>query len=126
MGVLFKNSTVTIFNKYYDKENDLYRYKRKIIRGVDWQDDIISNVENNGLTVVNQCTIFMDIQNDYKSPKAFRSNPETGFTLAPGDYIVKGEIDEDIIIPENLKKYDDVVVICGLKRLSLHYEVVCK
>ena len=37
MGVLFKNSDITIYNKYYNSALDLNEYQRTVIRGVNWQ-----------------------------------------------------------------------------------------
>lgn len=37
VGVLFKNSDITIYNRYYDNSLGADRYQRTVIKGVNWQ-----------------------------------------------------------------------------------------
>lgn len=140
MGVLFKNADITIYNKYYDKVNDIDRYQRTIIKGVNWQDKRNATVSDKGLLRADSVLIFLDI-NDvenkiYISPKRFNKLQDAErfnyFTLGLKDKVVKGEVDFEItgIKPNSIadleNNYDDVVSILGITPWSNHMEVECK
>ena len=60
MGVLFKNADITLYNKYYDKENDVDRYQRVVIREVNWQGKRNATVGDKGLNRDDSILIFID------------------------------------------------------------------
>lgn len=134
--VLFKNSDITIYNRYYDKVNDVDRYQRTVIRGVNWQGKRNATVSDKGLNRDDSILIFIDKLDNYVSPKRFarltddeRSNC---FTFGSNDLIIKGEIDFEItgIKPNSIadleRQVDDVVNILGTQEWSNHWEVECK
>lgn len=136
MGVLFKNADITIYNKYYDKENDVDRYQRVVIREVNWQGKRNATVGDKGLNRDDSILIFIDKIPGYVSNKRFAklSNEErlNYFTFGVNDIIVKGECDFEItgIRPNSItdleNNFDDVVNILGVQEWSGHWEVECK
>ena len=77
MGVLFKNTDITIYNKYYDTENDIDRYQRTVVEGVNWQGKRNATVTDKGLNRDDSILIFIDVNSvegkQYISPKRFNS-----------------------------------------------------
>ncbi|WP_368254857.1 DUF6751 family protein [Clostridium paraputrificum] len=136
MGVLFKNADITLYNKYYDKENDVDRYQRVVIREVNWQGKRNATVGDKGLNRDDSILIFIDKIPGYVSLKRFAklTNEErlNYFTFGVNDIIVKGESDFEItgLKPNSTadleREYDDVVNILGVQEWSGHWEVECK
>ncbi|KEI81152.1 DUF6751 family protein [Clostridium botulinum] len=133
MGVLFKNADITIYNKWYDSMNDIDKYQRTVIKGVNWQSKRNGTVSDKGLLLADSTLIFIDKLNNYVSPKNFLklSNEERPnyFTFAPGDKIVKGDLDFEItgIKPYRIgdleSEFDDVIDIKSVNILTDHMEV---
>lgn len=133
MGVLFKTSDITIYNKYYDPYNDIYKYQRTVIKGVNWQSKRTGTVSDKGLLLADSTLIFIDKLDNYISPKRFAKlesiEREKYFTLTIGDKIVKGEVDFEIIGIKNYSindlnnEFDDVITIKSINELSDHFEV---
>lgn len=133
MGVLFKNSDITVYNKYYDPYNDMYKYQRVVIKGVNWQSKRTGTVSDKGLLLADSTLIFIDKLDNYISPKRFAKlesiEREKYFTLTIGDKIVKGEVDFEIIGIKNYSindlnnEFDDVITIKSVNSLSDHFEV---
>lgn len=133
MGVLFKNSDITVYNKYYDPYNDMYKYQRTVIKGVNWQSKRTGTVSDKGLLLADSTLIFIDKLDNYISPKRFAKlesiEREKYFTLTIGDKIVKGEVDFEIIGIKNYSindlnnEFDDVITIDSVNSLSDHFEV---
>lgn len=133
MAVLFKNSDITIYNKYYDLASDTYKYQRKVIKGVNWQGKRNGTVSDKGLLLADSTLIFIDKLDNYISPKRFaKMQPierEKYFTFGIGDKIVKGEINFEVIglkphsIADLENEFDDVVTIKSANPLSDHFEV---
>ncbi len=133
MGALFKNSDITIYNKYYDSINDIDKYQRTVIKGVNWQGKRNGTVSDKGLLIADSTLIFIDKLDNYVSPKKFLklSNEERSnyFTFTPGDKIVKSEVDFEItgIKPYRIAdlegEFDDVIDIKSINILTDHIEV---
>lgn len=135
MGVLFKNADITVYNKYYDLDSDTYKYQRTVIKGVNWQGKRNGAVSDKGLLLADSTLIFIDKLSNYISPKKFaKLEPDERknyFTFAPGDKIVKGEVDFEItgIKPYRLvdleNEFDDVIDIISVVdcELTRHWEI---
>ncbi|MDU2670398.1 MAG: DUF6751 family protein [Clostridium sp.] len=133
MGVLFKNADITIYNRYYDNSLGADRYQRTVIKGVNWQGKRNSTVSDKGLLLADSTLIFIDKLDNYVSTKRFAKlkpdERENYFTFAPGDKIVKGEVEFEItgIKPYRLSdlenEFDDVIDIKSVNELSGHFEV---
>lgn len=134
--VLFKNTDITIYNKYYDISFDIYKYQRTVIRDVNWQGKRNATVTDKGLNRDDSILIFIDKIPGYISSKRFTrlTNEERTkyFTFGLNDIIVKGICDFDIkgIKPNSIadleRNYDDVVNVIGVQEWSNHWEVECK
>lgn len=133
MGVLFKNSDITIYNKYYDLSSDTYQYQRTVIKGVNWQGKRNGTVSEKGLLLADSTLIFIDKLGNYVGPKKFaKMQPierEKHFTFAPGDRIVKGEVDFEVQgvshyrISDLENEFEDVITIKSVNPLSDHFEI---
>lgn len=129
MGVLRKNTDITIYNKYYDKITGYDKYQRTIIEGVNWQSKRNATLTvTNGLLIQDSVLIFIDKLEGYVSPRAFKllSDIERPnyFTYGIGDKIVKGALTYEVIKVADLEKnFDNVVTIMGVRELSRHMEV---
>ena len=133
VGVLFKNSDITIYNRYYDNSLGAYRYQRTVIKGVNWQGKRNSTVSDKGLLLADSTLIFIDKLDNYVSTKRFAKlqpdERENYFTFAPGDKIVKGEVEFEITgikpyrVADLENEFDDVINIKSVNLLSDHFEV---
>ena len=131
--VLFPNSDITLYNKYYDFSSGYDLYQRTVIKNVNWNAKRNATVSSNGLLLADSIRIILDKLDNYISPKMFRKLNETErpnyFTLAIDDKVVKGEIDFEILgikpnsIADLEKNYDDVINIMSFRPLSDHFEV---
>lgn len=133
MGVLFKNADITIYNRYYDNSLGLDMYQRTVIKGVNWQGKRTGTVTDKGLLLADSTLIFADKLDNYISPKKFAKleplEREKYFTFAPGDKIVKGEVEFEVTgvkpyrIADLESEFDDVITIKSINELSDHFEV---
>lgn len=133
MAVLFKNADITIYNRYYDNSLGSYRYQRTVIKGVNWQGKRNSTVSDKGLLLADSTLIFIDKLDNYVSTKRFAKlqpdERENYFTFAPGDKIVKGEVEFEITgikpyrVADLENEFDDVIDIKSVNSLSDHFEV---
>ena len=133
MGVLFKNADITIYNRYYDNSLGADRYQRTVIKGVNWQGKRNSTVSDKGLLLADSTLIFIDKLDNYVSHKRFAKlqpdERENYFTFAPGDKIVKGEVEFEITgikpyrVADLENEFDDVINIKSVTPLSNHFEV---
>lgn len=94
------DTTITIYNRYEDSQTNLVTWYRHVITGVFWKYSGNKVVVNN--VVLETKDIICRIRKDdlYKSKHEWIQvpNDEMGgyFTLAQGDIIVKGEVDDEI------------------------------
>lgn len=133
MAVLFKNSDITIFNRYHDNSLGADMYQRTVIKGVNWQGKRNGTVSDKGLLLADSTLIFIDKLDNYVSPKRFAKlqplEREKYFTFGIDDKIVKGEVDFEIIgvkpyrIADLEKEFDDVITIKSVTELPGHFEV---
>lgn len=130
--VLFPNTDITIYNKYFDKTESLDKYQRTVIEKVNWSSKrklvIGKTMGDKGATVTNVTMIIIDKLDNYISPKQFKKLSDTErvnyFTFGLGDKIVKGNIVFEVANIADLdKNYDDVVTITVANPLSNHWEV---
>lgn len=134
--ILFPNTNITIYNKYFDKVSGSNKYQRTVLRNVDWQGKRNATVGDKGLNLDDSIMIFVDKFDNYISPKRFNllSDEERFkyFTFGISDIIVKGEIDFEItgVKPNNIadveRNFDDVVTILSVQEWSTHWQVEAK
>jgi hypothetical protein len=134
VGVLFKNTDITIYNRYYDNNLGYDKYQRTVIEDVNWQGKRNATVSNNGLLLADSTIIFINKLDNYVSPKRFKKLSDIDrpnyFTFASdGDKIVKGEVDFEVTgvkpyrISDLEETYDDVIDIKSVADLPGHWEV---
>lgn len=133
MAVLLKNADITIYNRYYDNSLGADRYQRTVIKGVNWQGKRTGTVTDKGLLLADSTLIFADKLDNYIRPKKFAKleplEREKYFTFAPGDKIVKGEVEFEVTgvkpyrIADLESEFDDVITIKSINELSDHFEV---
>ena len=133
MGVLFKKDNITIYNKYYNIASDTDKYQRTVIKGVNWQGKTHATVSDKGLLLVNSTLIFIDKLVNYISPKKFAKLSDVErynyFTFAPGDKIVKGEVNFEVSgvkpyrIADLESEFDEVIDIKSVNIMSGHIEI---
>ncbi len=116
------NTRATLYNHYTDKEGKTV-YKRTVINSVNWQKQQKTNVADKGLLSADQINVFIPFNADFEGkeyigPKEFRRLSEEEkdkyFTFDNDDYIVKGEIEEEVTVADIKKKYDNVVTIISV------------
>lgn len=94
------NTTVTIYNRYEDAQTNLVTWHRNVIEGVFWK--YTGNKVFVGNTVLETKDIICRIRKDSrfldKSQWINVPNDQMSnyFTLAQGDIIVKGQVEDDI------------------------------
>lgn len=132
------NSTATLYNHYTDNETEKTVYKRTVITSVNWQKQQKTAVIDKGLVSADQIKVFIPFNADFEGkeyigPKEYRrlsnEDKENYFTFDNNDYIVKGEVPEDVTVESIKKSYDNVatiisVVICANGSPSIrHFEI---
>jgi hypothetical protein len=114
---MIPNCDMTVYNKYLVSGVD--HYQRTQLKKVTWEDRKASNVRATGGTMeANQATVFIAFSHlNHLSPKLWDAlTTKTGkWTLAEGDYIVKGlvldEIGASFTLSALKAKYDSVLAI---------------
>lgn len=108
------NTSMSVFNKYTDKEKNVV-FTKHLIDNVFWDDSKGIN-RNLGYENADDVNVFIPKnQNDmsgYVEPKKYKGLNNT-WTLENGDFIVKGKVEESSVmsIKELVKKYDNVFTI---------------
>lgn len=108
------NTSMSVYNKYTDEEKNVI-FKKHLIDNVFWDDSKGIN-RNLGYENADDVNVFIPkSQNDmsgYVKPKKYKGLSNT-WTLENGDFIVRGNTDEDEVLSlkELSKKYDDVFTI---------------
>lgn len=130
---MYTNADCTVFNKRYNRETRTDKWSRTYIRGVFWESSAsVASDRTTGTT--DDSSLFVAIPADadaegksYCKPNEYKAaSPETAFTLAPEDIIVKGIIPENIgdgvTVKDLQQKYDCFYVItkCSDLRFGGH------
>lgn len=97
---MIKNADITLYNKI---PGEKAVYQRSYLYGVMWQDVHGVNIEDKGLAVADHTDIYIPFsvitKQNYALPKVFNTISDRGkmFTFKPGDIVVKGIIDLDLV-----------------------------
>lgn len=123
---MITNADITLYNSYVD-DMERTKYKKTIIKGVNWQGTVTRTIVNNTLQSADSIDIYIPFLADfsekiYIEPKAWSRLSETEkdkyFTFKATDKIVKGECDFEFIGSNTVKNlensYDDVVTIMSV------------
>lgn len=119
---MITGSDMTLFNRYYDRSSDSYKYSRTYIKGVNWQSRKGIDVRKADVKSSDATRIFIPENADtdgkkYVSPKAFANTADKrGFyTFATEDIVAPGMagyvIDGSGDFKKLQREVDDVMVI---------------
>lgn len=146
---MITNADITIYNKYFDKEEKCTKYKRTYIQGVNYRisDGVSSLSTQKGASNNNEIIIYIPFSvysesKTYLRPKAYEALSDTErdcyYTLNAGDIIIRGIIDFELTGEQgsNLKvlseNYDDISTVSNVITYDFgsdnlkHWKVVCK
>lgn len=86
------NQTITIYNKFMDEDTHIIKWYRHKVDRCFWRDtnDFISNVITCRIPTN---PLFLE---RYEWVDLSEKDKETYFTIGPGDFIVRGSVDEEI------------------------------
>lgn len=117
------NETVTVVNQRYNQEEGFTEYRKTVIVGTSWYGSLKSNVDSSGLKAANQYIVRIPIdanfsRKQYVNPidywKLTDEEVDGAFTLANGDFIVHGSVEEtdSMITPKLLHdNYAEVLTV---------------
>lgn len=131
MGMSMFPDTVTIYNKYV--EDNTEKWKRTVLVGVYWNDIEGAVLRKTGAASSSNATVIIPLSvRGYQKPKEWRKY-RSGWTLQPGDYICRGQINIPIArsAAKELSGFDDVrsIVSADCKQFGGsmdHLEVTAK
>lgn len=131
MGMSMFPDTVTLYNKYM--EDNTEKWKRTELEGVYWNDIEGTVLRKTGAASSSNATVIIPLSiRGYQKPKEWRKY-RSGWTLQPGDYICRGQINIPISrsAAKELSGFDDVrsIVSVDCKRFGSgmdHLEVAAK
>ncbi|WP_282926892.1 DUF6751 family protein [Helcococcus kunzii] len=102
---MITESNITIYNKYLDQATRTDKWKKTQIKNVHWEETQGANIIKSGMSNADSVKIFIPYVSFsellYIDPKQFKGE---GFTFQPGDYIVKGLIEDEITSSSELEK----------------------
>ena len=107
------NTTITVFNKFTDPQTKVVRWYKTVVKGVFWK--YVGDKIMIGKTVLETnntiCRIRKDIRFLEKYQWLQKPNDEMSnyFTLAKGDILIKGEVDDEIDEYTAGKRSNDVI-----------------
>lgn len=109
------NTSITIYNKYFNSITRSDSWKRHVIHNVFWDSSQNVNVYK-GLTKTDKGVIYIPFNSNYMTyfvdPKTFQNDPNTYWTIQNGDIIVKGVIYDEVSKQSDLeRKYNNVLII---------------
>lgn len=107
------DTTITLFNRYENPQTQLIRWYKTVINGVFWKyvgdkvkiNDVVLET-NNIICRIRKDSRFLEKYEWVKKPNDEMSDY---FTLAKGDIIVKGEVEDDINEYQQGKRSTDLI-----------------
>ena len=99
---------VTLYNKYVEENAE--KWKRTVLTGVYWNDIEGAVLRKTGAVSSSNATIIIPMSvRGYQKPQEWRKY-RSGWTLQPGDYICRGQINIPIAhsAAKELSGFDDV------------------
>jgi hypothetical protein len=120
------NTDITLYNSYVD-DLERTKYKKTIIKGVNWQGTVTKTIVNNVLQSADSINVYIPFLADfsgktYLEPKAWlklsEADKDLYFTFKATDRIVKGQCDFEFTGTATVKNldisYDNVVTIMSV------------
>lgn len=89
--------TVTIFRKAYNPATGFDEYTKTVLAGVSWYSQLKTVQGNNGIAFAKlfKMRIPVSVGKKFAFPLDF-TDPETQYTIQPGDLVFKGTVTEDL------------------------------
>jgi len=129
------NDIITVYNKYVD--GGVEKWQRTVLQGVFWNAIRGAVVRRTGVAPADNVQIIIPFTlakvplRIYQAPKVWTAlaNKTDTWTLQPGDTVIKGDIDYEIVkSTKELQGYDDVLLITSVDTKSFggsmaHWEV---
>ncbi len=128
---MMTNTSVSIFNKNTDTNTKKTTYKKHVIEHAFWDDSLGINLQM-GYENADKVNIYVpfdknesDLTN-YVEPNQYNG---TGWTIQNGDFIIKGQVDEEVVDGiKDLKSYQVfVITVCDKKDFGSynmqHFEI---
>lgn len=96
--------TITVLNKVKstDSATGLDVWRKTVINNCAWSSNAVRNIQGSTVSVGNAFVVRVPKSPDYHPYSEWKDNVDNGFTFSTGDYIIKGEIEEDVITPNNV------------------------
>lgn len=123
---MITNSDITLYNGYVD-DMERTKYKKTIIKGVNWQGTVTKTVANKELQSADSINIYIPFLADfsnkkYLEPKAWNrlseEEKDNYFTFKATDRIVKGICDFEFTGSNTVKMldngYDNVITVMSI------------
>lgn len=123
---MITNTDITLYNSYVDSM-EITKYKKTIIKGVNWQGTVTKTIVNNILQSADSINVYIPFLADfsgktYLEPKAWLKLSEVDkgkyFTFKATDRIVKGQCDFEFTGTATVKNldssYDNVISIMSI------------
>jgi hypothetical protein len=114
------NDIITVYNKYKGTDG-LEKWQRIVVRGVYWNAIKGAVMRKTGVTTADSVQLIIPysvpVSKFYRSPKEWlQMDDKTGYwTLQPGDTIIKGCIEYNVVkSTKELQEYDDVLTITSV------------
>lgn len=107
------DTTVTIYNKYTDPQTKVVRWYRTVVTGTFWK--YVGDKVKIGNTVLETNSIICRIRKDDRFLEKFQwlqvpnDQMSNYFTLAKDDFIVKGEVDDEIDEGQSGHRSNDIL-----------------
>lgn len=123
---MITNTDITLYNSYVD-DIEKTKYKKTIIKGVNWQDSKVKTIANNTLVSADSIDIYIPFLADFQGKtyldekawnKLSESEKNNHFTFKATDRIVKGECSFEFVGTNTVKNldnsYDNVATIMSV------------
>lgn len=97
--------TITVLNKLKstDSATKLDVWKKTVLNNCAWSSQAVRSVQGSTVSLGNAFVVRVPKNADYKPYNEWKDTLD-GFTFSTGDYIIKGEITEDTVTPNNVLK----------------------
>lgn len=94
------DTTITIYNRYEDKQTNVVKWYRTVVRGAFWKSTgskvTIGDVTIDSNNIICRIREDSNFRESYEWDQIPNDEKENRFTLGRGDIIVKGEVDDEI------------------------------
>lgn len=93
------NSTVTVLNRLdaKDAKTKTDEFYKTVLRGCMWSLVTTRQVQSDGsVTIGTSHRVQIPENENYLPYKDWKANPQEGFTIRAGDYLIKGEVFEEV------------------------------